>query len=295
MDGNAGARNLMEAFVANGEQVANNAPNVLKKVSFQWLPPLAKSHTELLKTIWGNLATVTTDTLHAVADLDEDVRDALNEVLRNFTTWLSGWLRVWIDEFRPSAAMQENEMALLLKWLILTGLQALLDADESPFYATIENPEDKDTVAIALCAWVVRTTRAHAGLAAKYQLTREQIEEELNVRSAKENAMFIEKFDKLDRDERRLEMIKKKLKIGDWAVGNLTNMAKYDADFFEFERDQRAQMGLPEFEAAVGMEGGGARQEERGAARYGLGGMGGAEVVDIERDNLHYAEGGEEY
>jgi hypothetical protein len=295
MDGNAGARNLMEAFVSSGEQVANNAPNVMKKVTFQWIPGIAKSHAELLKTIWGNLATATTETLRTVADLEEDVRAALCDILHKFTSWLSAWLRVWIDEFRPSPVMQAEEMALLLKWLLLTGLHALLNAEESPFYATIENPGHKGLIAKALYAWVVRTTRAHADMVAKYQLSKEEIEAELNDRSAKENAMFIKKFDMLDIDARRTELIKKKLKIGDWAVGNLTNMAKYNADFFEFERDQRAQMGVPEFEAAVGMEGGAARDQERGAARFGLGGIGGPEVVDVERDNLHYAEGGEEY
>jgi hypothetical protein len=77
----------------------------------------------------------------------------------------------------------------------------------------------------------------------------------------------------------------------------LTNMAKYDADFFEFERDQRAQMGLPEFEAAYGVEGGGGAggRQERGAERYGLAAIGGAEQIDVLNDNAHYAENGDEY
>lgn len=42
-------------------------------------------------------------------------------------------------------------------------------------------------------------------------------------------------------------MIKKSLKIGDWAVGTVKNLFTYDANFYEFERSQRSAMGLPEF------------------------------------------------
>ena len=45
---------------------------------------------------------------------------------------------------------------------------------------------------------------------------------------------------------RKMELLKKKLKIGDWAVGS-QNLFKYSADMFEFERAQRAAMGVPEF------------------------------------------------
>ncbi len=55
--------------------------------------------------------------------------------------------------------------------------------------------------------------------------------------------------------------MKKKLKIGDWAVGTVKNLFSYDADFFEFERDQRAAMGLPEFSADV--TGGAAGDQDR--------------------------------
>jgi hypothetical protein len=85
----------------------------------------------------------------------------------------------------------------------------------------------------------------------KYQKTPEQIAEAINARAELEKAYFIERFDKLDKDLRDIEKRKKALKIGDWAVGTLKNLFSYDADFFEFERGQRAAMGLPEFSGDI--------------------------------------------
>ena len=59
-----------------------------------------------------------------------------------------------------------------------------------------------------------------------------------------------------------MELIKKNLKIGDWAVGNVKNLFHYDADFFEFERAQRAEMGVPDFDGRItGVDEGGAAAE----------------------------------
>ena len=140
--------------------------------------------------------------------------------------------------------------------------------------------------------WLIDTLIKNAASVATYQLTREQIEEQLQIRAEKEEAYFIDKFDKLDRDMRQVELMKKRLKIGDWAVGTTKNLFRYDADFFEFERDQRAAMGVPDFEESVTGVGGGAA--EQGGGRYGLGGVGGGEEVNVHQ-NEHYAETGEEY
>ena len=45
-------------------------------------------------------------------------------------------------------------------------------------------------------------------------------------------------------------MIKKKLKLGDWAVGAI-NRTKYNADLFEFSSRQLEKIGIPQFGAEV--------------------------------------------
>ena len=68
---------------------------------------------------------------------------------------------------------------------------------------------------------------------------------------------------------RKVELIKRNLKIGDWAVGTSKNLFSYNSDMWELRRDQRLAMGLPEF----------GEGEARGAAaeRYGFFTMGGGE------------------
>jgi hypothetical protein len=125
-----------------------------------------------------------------------------------------------------------------------------------------------------------------------YDLTTEQIQEMLNVRAEKEKAYFIQKFEKEDADLRKIELIKKKLKIGDWAIGNTKNLFNYNADFYDITRDQLAAMGVPDFDSTLTGLGGAAT--ETGAARYGLSAGAASEATDVERDNLHYAATGEE-
>jgi len=99
--------------------------------------------------------------------------------------------------------------------------------------------------------WVCDAMLNTIELIGSYQKTPEQIADAINVRAEKEKAYFIEKFDSLDKDLRDIEKRKKALKIGDWAVGTLKNLFSYDAEFFEFERGQRAAMGLPEFSGDI--------------------------------------------
>ena len=108
--------------------------------------------------------------------------------------------------------------------------------------------------------------------------------EAINARAELEKNSFIQKFDKLDRDLRKVELMKKKLKIGDWAVGNVKNLFTYDADFFEFEREQRAAMGLPEFSADI--TGAGAAEEDR----YGMYNFGEQEVGMEDASNHRAAQ-----
>jgi hypothetical protein len=111
----------------------------------------------------------------------------------------------------------------------------------------------------------------------------------LNERAEAERAAFLKKFDDLDLDLRKIELIKKKLKIGDWAVGATKNLFAYDADMFEFERDQRAGFGVPDFEDNItGIR---AAPAEHGGEMYGF--RAAAEEGVNMHDNLFDADDGE--
>lgn len=290
--GATGARNLLLAFVMTAEQIANDYPNDAPRAS-KWFPKIARSHMATLEKIWARAAEVATGGITALkAERSDAVAAGIRNILHKFTSWLAPWLQIWISEFRADGvAVSAEELTLMLRWLMMTGMTALLTTS-SPLYAEIDGAEAKKSIARFLNVWLIDTLLKNGASVATYQLTRKQIEEQLQIRAEKEEAYFIEKFDKLDRDMRQVELMKKRLKIGDWAVGTTKNLFRYDADFFEFERDQRAAMGVPDFEESVTGVGGGAA--EQGGDRYGLGRVGGVEEVNVHQ-NDHYAETGEEY
>lgn len=290
--GAVGARNILAALVLTGEQIANDYPNDTPRAS-KWFPKIARSHTATLEKIWARAAEVATGGITALkAERSDTVAAGVRSILHKFTTWLAPWLHIWISEFRvDNLAITGEELTTILRWLVVTGMTALLTTS-SPLFAEIDGAEAKKAIARFLNVWLIDTLVKNGVSVSTYQLTRKQIEEQLQIRAEKEEAYFIDKFDKLDRDMRQVELMKKRLKIGDWAVGTTKNLFRYDADFFEFERDQRAAMGVPDFEESVTGVGGGAA--EQGGDRYGLGRVGGGEEVNVHQ-NDHYAETGEEY
>ena len=83
----------------------------------------------------------------------------------------------------------------------------------------------------------------------KYQLTADEIRDAENARAELERMQFIKEMDKLDRDSRKLELMNKKLKIGRWAIAS--KLFRLNAEGFEFLREQRVAMGLPEFDPDI--------------------------------------------
>jgi hypothetical protein len=63
----------------------------------------------------------------------------------------------------------------------------------------------------------------------------------------KEKAQIISDFDKMDDDEKVVELIKKNLRIGRWAVGGTKAIWAYDADQYERERIEREKAGIIDF------------------------------------------------
>lgn len=274
--GGTAARNILQLFVVGSEQISNSYSNTKPRIN-KWFPNPSKSHTELLEKIWDNVAETTSGAINELKS--RRARGVIINGLKRFSSWLGSWMNIWINEFRPSEDVHTYELVLLLRWVILTGMQSLLN-EESPLYADAESADQTSESVQFMSVWIIGVlTKANKNLTT-YQLSPEQIEEAIHVRAEKERAQFIKKFDDLDSDLRKVELIKKKLKIGDWSVGNVKNLFNYDADFFEFERSQRAAMGVPDFDESIAGVFGATLQDA---------GM----TIDVERDNLHYADDGE--
>ena len=83
--------------------------------------------------------------------------------------------------------------------------------------------------------------------AESFRLSSDEIRIEIARRSEKEKMLIISMFDRKSKEERSLELIKKHLGIGDWAVGGTTAIRVYNPEQYERDREQRAQMGFNDF------------------------------------------------
>ena len=77
-----------------------------------------------------------------------------------------------------------------------------------------------------------------------FRLTEEEIKLAIAVRNEKEKVSFINKLDKLSPEEKRLELMQKKLGLGDWSVGGTKSIYAYNSEQYERERNQRVEMGI---------------------------------------------------
>lgn len=102
----------------------------------------------------------------------------------------------------------------------------------------------------------------------------EELRELIAVRTEKERAEVFGQFDKLPDDERAVEVLKKKLGIGRWAVGGTKKIWGYDAEQYEVEREERARAGIVDYPVAEGPDyapvPAGAELDDMGFAAGGL-------------------------
>ncbi len=265
-----GARNVVTFLLTPMEQVATGFVNEKPRVA-KWFPKVARSHRDLLHTIWDAQNTVARNGNVALKELKPAVREEVVAVMRRLTGWLGPWIQHWIHTFRPTEGPEgfsASETKTVLQWS-LGHLMLACVVDESPLWVGLAT-DVRRAAAKWFQGFFVDAFRVARGFVEKTQMTPKQIQEALLARQELERAEFIRRFDVLDRDMRRVELIKKRLKIGDWAVGTMKNLFQYDADFFEFERGQRAAMGLPEFAGDItGDSGGAARENPYGFMEFG--------------------------
>lgn len=79
------------------------------------------------------------------------------------------------------------------------------------------------------------------------KLSDDQIRDMISRRVEAEKMTFINKLDRLNPEEKKVELMKKRLGVGDWAVGGTKAIFSLDPDQYERERVQRIEMGVGDF------------------------------------------------
>ena len=146
-----------------------------------------------------------------------------------------------------------------LRWTIIMALLSLL-TPSSPLYAGSTSGSAVNGAIEFVQAWILDALDIYSKAVSKYQLTPDQVRAAEEARAEMERNMFIADMDKQEREGRKLELIKKGLGIGKWAASRI--LSTLNPEGYEFEREQRARMGLPEFDSVItGLEGGAAAGE----------------------------------
>jgi hypothetical protein len=103
--------------------------------------------------------------------------------------------------------------------------------------------------------------RRYSQEAIKY--TDEQIRDGIAARDEIERQSYLKKLSKLNPDEKRVEMTKKRLGLGEWAVGGTKLIYKYDKNFYDLEREKDEAAGIDNWRNTEGeMFGGGGEGDE---------------------------------
>jgi hypothetical protein len=246
VQGAEGARNMVQTFVVPGLQLATGTVHS-EPYLYKWFPSITEQHRNTLYGIWEENGVLITTKLNDM-DLNfqhAESKEVVQRVLQTSMTWLGSWLAHWISNIRVGS-MSEAEVQIVLRWSILQVLQSLL-MEKSPLYASVSEHVRAEVFGF-LQDWCLKTLQVAGITFRKYQRTPEQIKEALDIRVEKERGIFIAEMDRLVGDDRKMELMKKRLGIGRWAIGAKKGLfSSYNADFNEFLFAQRKEMGIPEF------------------------------------------------
>jgi hypothetical protein len=102
----------------------------------------------------------------------------------------------------------------------------------------------------------------------------QKIRDIISMRAEAEKVSMINRLAKMTPEEKKVELMKKRLGLGDWAVGGTKAIYQYDPEQYERERAQRSEMGLAEFGGVPG-----------GVDEYGGGGEGGYDNDQMAADD----------
>jgi hypothetical protein len=75
----------------------------------------------------------------------------------------------------------------------------------------------------------------------------QQIRDLISRRIEAEKVTFINRLDRMSPEEKKVELMKKRLGLGEWAVGGTKAIYSLDPDQYERERLQRLEMGMGDF------------------------------------------------
>ncbi len=159
-----------------------------------------------------------------------------------------GALLPYKNKIRPTVVPGRYESLMYIQRAILYGpIATLIDPSSIPpgaeSLSSLRSVADPSmTLILELINFTLNKYRRE-----KLSFDDKQIKELIAVRNEKERVNVIKKFDRMTDEERAVELMNKKLGLGDWAVGGTKVIYAYDADYYDLERSKREQAGIIDF------------------------------------------------
>jgi hypothetical protein len=129
----------------------------------------------------------------------------------------------------------------------------MLDSS-SPVYADAESLTLKENATMFFSLYFSDVLHAAEAFSERYQRSADEIRQALRVREEIEKSIFMRRFETLDKSLRDVEIVKKQLKLGDWAQGKLENLVNYKSSTVGFQLGQIRDLGIDDFGNHIGGE-----------------------------------------
>jgi hypothetical protein len=239
---------LITMFLSPLKQIASHLRVQVK--GSKWFDSITPSHESLLQEIWKKQYEIIQDLIKTLED-DEPLQHVVQTVLHRYTTYLSSILHTMNQQVRPNELIQSNEIQELLTWSLVSSLSALMN-EASDLYATEGITPSLRKRSATMIAFFITSLFEHIQTQRKQiQKTEEEITLAIETRNQLERDRFITKQNNFSLAEKRADNLMKLYGIGDYSEGALKKNLLYDADYFEFHRNQRLDYGLPDFSSDI--------------------------------------------
>jgi hypothetical protein len=181
-------------------------------------------------------------------------------------SWLGPVLSEFVHEFRPSNLATEKELSTILCFVCSSIIESLMDPS-SPLYADVDSITKKEDAALFFALYYNDVLYAAEAFSDRYQRSADEIRQTLRIREEIEKSIFTRRFETIDKSQHDIEIVKKQLKLGDWAQGQLENLVNYKSSTVAFQLGQIREMGIDDFGVHIGGE---APRAETAAERTGF-------------------------
>ena len=171
-----------------------------------------------------------------------EMREVCNRLGREIGLWMRKWKTLIFED--PLLGFTEMEGQYILRFIFVRLFLDITNTSSSlyrnlPTDTEAQKPEP-ETIMKEVVVFIAENMERTASTSRLP--SQKELEEILLKRAETERNYVINIFDRLDDEDKAIEKLQKKFRLGKWAMG--FNVRDYSAELYEHDRNQRIQMGL---------------------------------------------------